>query len=73
MKYREFHQNYLDINLDFVGNETTIPSFSFGPTKRENYVMHYIVSGRGIFTINGSKYSLEAGDCFILPAEVETF
>lgn len=73
MKYREFHQNYLDINLDFVGNETTIPSFSFGPTKRENYVMHYIVSGRGKFTINGSKHSLEAGDCFILPAEVETF
>lgn len=53
MEYKEFHQNFLDINLDFVGNEATIPNFSFGPAIRENYVIHYITSGSGLFMING--------------------
>lgn len=73
MKYIEFHQNYLDLNLDFVGYESTLPNFSFGPARRENYVIHYIVSGCGLFRINGADYDLKSGDCFILPAEVETF
>ena len=73
MEYKEFHQNFLDINLDFVGNEATIPNFSFGPAIRENYVIHYITSGSGLFMINGFDHQLKAGDCFILPADVETF
>ena len=73
MNYREFYQNFLDLNLDFVGSEVTIPDFSFGPAIRENYVIHYILSGRGCFYIDGNPYPLETGDCFILPADVETF
>ena len=40
---------------------------SFGPALKPDYVVHFILSGKGIFLIDGKKYELEAGSGFLIP------
>ncbi|WP_052409975.1 AraC family transcriptional regulator [Paenibacillus durus] len=56
-----------------VGHEICAP-LHYGPTMRENYVVHYIVSGEGIFERNGGKKHLKKGDFFVIrPNEVNFY
>lgn len=32
----------------------------------EDYVLHCITGGKGTYTVNGKKYHLKKGDCFLL-------
>lgn len=45
----------------------------FGPTLRDNFVLHFIVDGKGKFTIDGQTTELGVGDMFILPKGKVTF
>lgn len=40
---------------------------SFGPALKPNYVIHFVLSGKGVFSIGGKKYQLEAGSGFLIP------
>ncbi|MCH4169041.1 MAG: AraC family transcriptional regulator [Streptococcaceae bacterium] len=71
--YSEYYQTFQDINLDFTGNEALVKGKAFGPSIRENFVIHYITSGRGYFEINNQRMILKKGDIFVLPAEIETY
>nr|WP_253896511.1 AraC family transcriptional regulator [Streptococcus gallolyticus] len=48
-------------------------NYSFGPTIRDNFVLHFIVDGKGKFTIDGKTTELGVGDMFILPKGKVTF
>lgn len=72
-EYYEYQQNHLDINIDFFGREACAPGYSFGPSVRENYVIHYILSGKGQLNIDNFTLDLEAGNVFILPRDIITF
>lgn len=56
------------MGLKFV-TKTTL----FGPTIRDNFVLHFIVDGKGKFTIDGQTTELGVGDMFILPKGKVTF
>ena len=69
--------------LEFAGEQTgslymnccglsrTEPMHSFGPALKPHYLIHYILSGKGKFTIGGEEYLLEAGYGFlIMPDEL---
>ena len=49
------------------GCSKTEPLHSFGPALKPNYVIHFVLSGKGIFSIEGKKYELEAGNGFLIP------
>ncbi len=49
------------------GFSRTEPLHSFGPALKPNYVIHYILSGKGIFSIDGKTYELESGSGFLIP------
>ena len=49
------------------GCSQTEPLHSFGPALKPSYVIHFILSGKGIFVIEGKKYELEAGRGFLIP------
>lgn len=49
------------------GCSKTEPLHSFGPALKPNYVIHFILSGKGVFSIDGKKYELEAGSGFLIP------
>ena len=65
--YNEFNTNNFDLNVDHYGAEICAKNYSFGPTVRDNYVLHFIVDGKGKFIIDGITAQLKTGDMFILP------
>jgi len=71
--YNEFDTNNFDLNVDHYGAEVCDKNYAFGPSVRENFVLHFIVDGKGKFTINGKTTDLKAGDIFILPKNQLTY
>ena len=57
---------FSDLFLCFCGYEACQPFHSYGPAVRPNYVIHYIISGKGTFTIGNRTYRLTAGQGFFL-------
>ena len=69
MKNRKFSDFY----LCFCGYPKCSPLHSFGPAVRPNYILHYIVDGKGKFLVNGEEYNLRKGQGFLIEPEVQTF
>ncbi|WP_346023689.1 AraC family transcriptional regulator [Alkalibacterium indicireducens] len=63
----------LDLSIDFCGYEDLEPSYSYGPSVRNNYVLHYITHGTGTFYYNHENFALEAGDLFLLKPNEMTY
>ncbi|WP_270447869.1 AraC family transcriptional regulator [Lactobacillus delbrueckii] len=74
-EYRQLNKQNIDSNILFYGQENCAPGYFYrGNNVRSNYVIHYILSGRGTFAPAGqAPVSLQAGDLFILPKGVACF
>jgi AraC-like DNA-binding protein len=59
-------QGQMDLNLLFFGMEECMPGHTWGPGLRDSYVLHYILSGRGVFRTSETAYELRAGQGFVL-------
>ncbi|QHF54551.1 MULTISPECIES: AraC family transcriptional regulator [Streptococcus] len=73
MLFSELNTDTSDLSIDFYGYEDCAPSYSFGPAIRDNYVLHYITKGKGIFYYNNQEIHLSAGDLFLLKPNEVTF
>lgn len=60
-----------DISFFFIGQSICLPCHSVGPEVRENYVLHFVKSGKGLFIHKGIKYKMGRGNFFLLTPEVE--
>lgn len=69
MKNRKFK----DLYLCFCGYAKCRPLHSFGPAVRPNYVLHYIIEGKGKFSLRGKEYYLQAGQGFLIVPGMQTF
>lgn len=49
----------------FCGEEKNEPGQAFGPAIRPHYILHIVLSGKGIFQKGAEIYHLEAGDVFL--------
>lgn len=61
-----------DLYLYNIGHQKCEPSHQYGPSIREDYVLHFIVRGSGTFIVEGTKYKLSKGDFFLLRPSVVT-
>ena len=52
--------------VNCCGCSKTEPLHSFGPALKPHYMIHYILSGKGIFRMGGREYPLEAGSGFLI-------
>jgi len=68
--YNELDSHNFDLNVDHYGAEQCDKGYSFGPTIRDNFVLHFITKGRGKILVDGKTSYLAAGDLFILPQDV---
>lgn len=59
--------NYNDLNLCECGREKCIANKQFEYTVKQYHLIHYILSGKGYFEINGQKYALNMGELFYIP------
>ena len=41
------------VRLDYCGMERCTPGYAFGPYIRENYVLHFILEGKGTLQVEG--------------------
>ncbi|MGT2625527.1 AraC family transcriptional regulator [Streptococcus thoraltensis] len=71
--FSEYQSGTMDVSLDFYGYEDCPPNYSFGPSIRETYVLHYITQGRGKFYYKDQVIDLTAGDLFLLKPNELTF
>lgn len=60
-----FH-NSLGLAVYSCGVQKCAPNHAWGPAVRDHYLIHCIVSGRGVFCCRGKQYRLSAGSGFLL-------
>ena len=65
-KFKEFH-------LCFCGYAECEPFHSYGPATRPNYIIHYILDGKGTYQVGERKYQLSKGQGFLIEPETLTF
>ena len=81
LEYSDFFRESKDrygtaagISLDFCGFEHCLSRNSYGSTVRQNYVIHVVISGRGILDYSGKRWEIREGQIFILfPGEETTY
>ena len=59
--------------VNCCGISRTEPLHSFGPAIKPHYVIHFVLSGKGRFSIGSKEYFLEEGVGFIIPPDKLTF
>lgn len=59
--------------VNCCGLSRTEPFHSFGPAIKPHYLIHFVLSGKGKFSIGGKEYPLEQGYGFLIPPEELVF
>lgn len=69
------HTNLIPTDIYPVqyGEEQCRPGHHFGPCVRNNYLIHYVYSGKGIFRIREKEYELQEGQLFLIPPNCSTY
>ena len=67
------NKEYAGVNPVQFGYESCEKSHGFGPATRTHWLFHFVVSGKGIFRIDGKMYELTGGMMFVIPPFVETY
>lgn len=67
------YKKNIDLYLCYCGLEECASGHSFGPSTRDDFLIHYITEGKGTYAVNSKTYILQKGDYFLIPPEVETF
>lgn len=65
-KFKDFH-------LCFCGFAECKPLHSYGPAARPNYILHYVMKGKGIYQVGETKYPLKEGQAFLIEPDSLTF
>lgn len=66
-------QNFEDFYLLYCGHQECPSSYSFGPAVRPNYLIHYVLKGKGYYYVNDRKYTIEGNQGFLIRPHELTF
>ncbi len=62
------------LNIYYCGSEICEKKHCFGPAVRTHYLLHFIVSGKGEYKVNGKTFTLYKGEGFIIkPGELTLY
>jgi AraC-like DNA-binding protein len=73
------NDHFMDLKIYQCGVEQCQPSYSFGPSTRNHYLFHYVISGTGVLYSSNSKgedrtYEVKENQGFmIFPKQVNTY
>lgn len=48
-----------------TGRQKCSGGYSWGPGVRDHYLLHYVISGKGVYRVGERTYALSAGDIFL--------
>ncbi|GAE29400.1 AraC family transcriptional regulator [Halalkalibacter hemicellulosilyticus] len=64
-------KNSYDLYLCYCGKEECDPNHSYGPVSRTEYLLHYIIKGKGILKVGSKTYHISKNEAFLIyPSEV---
>lgn len=63
----------VDLYLSTCGVQNCAPGHWYGPGKRDEYLIHFICEGKGIYRAGGQTYHLKKGDFFVIFPGTEIF
>ena len=64
---QSFKQNYtnnIELSIFNCGIERCAPGQTWGPGIRDHYLIHLVLSGKGVFEVSGRTWEVSAGDLF---------
>lgn len=64
---------FKELFLCFCGYAQCQPLHYFGPAVRQNYLIHVVLDGKGIFQVGEQRYEISKGMGFIIEPDVTTF
>ena len=67
------NRDFNDMYLCYCGLEKCSSLYSFGPAIRPNYLLHYVLDGRGYYYVNDTKYTVKKNQGFLITPNVVTF
>lgn len=65
--------NAVDIYLSTCGIQNCTSGHSYGPGQREEYIIHFICEGKGVYEVNSKTYHLSKDDFFVIPPKTEVY
>ncbi len=71
--YQSRVKNQYDLAIYQFGYEKCSSDQKFGPFKRDCFLLHFIVSGQGLYTIRNKTFHLKKGDCFLVVPDEDTY
>lgn len=66
-------KKFNDFYLCFCGYSKCQPLHNFGPAVRTNYIIHYVLDGKGKYYVNNKPYEIKKGQGFVIEPNVQTF
>lgn len=54
------------VTVYYCGYEKCESGHFWGPAVRNQYLLHYVISGCGTYVVGGETYTLHAGSCFLI-------
>lgn len=54
------------VTVYYCGYEKCESSHFWGPAMRTQYLLHYVISGCGTYTVGGETYALHPNECFLI-------
>lgn len=67
-----FNYEYSGLNPVLFGYENEVPLHIFGPGMREYWLLHYVVSGFGVYGYEETQYPVGPGQVFVIPPYTKT-
>lgn len=69
--YKATEKELVSLSVYNVGYQRCDGGYQWGPGIRDHYLIHYIISGRGVYQVNGKMHRLTAGDSFLVYPSTE--
>lgn len=70
--YKATEKKLVSLSVYNVGCQRCDSGYQWGPGVRDHYLIHYIISGKGIYRVNGQTHHLAAGDSFLIYPNTES-
>ncbi len=67
------NQSPRGLTIYYCGHEKCMPGHFFGPAVRKHYLLHVILSGKGIYRTSDREYRLEKGEAFLIKPQEVTY
>ncbi len=62
----KFKQRIASLYIQNTGCQHCSPNYGWGPGVRNHFLLHHVVSGKGVYVCRNQSYQLSAGDTFLI-------